>query len=113
MLIGIYSKLIAVISIIAVAMGAWMYVSHLRTENTLLTVRVNELNTKLSDQNAAIDTLKKDGDARVASGIIEITKAQTETARAKSKSIIIYKAKPSTLGNDCKSALDMINMATK
>jgi cell division protein FtsB len=108
-----YAKLIAAALILAAIIGAGLYVKNLQSKVVELTAQNTVLSTKLNDQNEAIKTLKQDADARLKAGEALIAAAQEETKKAKGRSTIIYKTKPSTPGDDCKSALDLVNTAVQ
>lgn len=109
MLSGMYLKLIGAGLIVAVVLGGVWYVDGLQDQITELTEKKIALETQISTQNAAIETWKAEADARLKAGEAALLAAQAETAVAKNKATIIYKWKPSTPGDDCKSALDLIN----
>lgn len=109
MLTGLYAKLIAAAIIVAAVLGAVWYVTSLQNEVKELTTQNTLLSSKLKDQNDAIDLLKQDADARVKAGEEAVKAAKEETKKAKGRATVIYKTAPSTPGNDCKSALDLIN----
>lgn len=111
MLTGMYIKLIAAGIIIAAVLGAVWYVNNLQDQVAELTTQNTVLSAKLKDQNDAIDVLKQDADTRLKAGEALIAAAQEETKKARGRSTIIYKTKPSTPGDDCKSALDLVNGA--
>jgi hypothetical protein len=104
-----YVKLIAAGIIIAAVLGAVWYVNNLQDQVAELTTQNTVLSAKLKDQNDAIDVMKQDADARVKAGEALVAAAKEETKRAKGRSTIIYKTAPSTPGDDCKSALDLVN----
>jgi cell division protein FtsL len=109
MFAGLYAKLIGVALIAAAVLGAWWYVHHLQTEVKDLTTQVTVLESKLKDQNDAVDALKKDADTRLASAKKDLDVAKAETVKAKGRSVIIYKTKPADPKDLCKSALDLVN----
>jgi peptidoglycan hydrolase CwlO-like protein len=109
MFAGMYVKLIAAAIIVAAVLGGVFYVKHLQSSVAELTTENATLTSKLVDQNNAIDALKQDADARLKAGEALIAAAKEETKKAKGRSTIIYKTKPSTPGDDCKSALDLVN----
>lgn len=113
MLSGLYIKLIAAAIIVAAVLGAVWYVKHLQGQVADLTAQNTILVDKLKTQNDAIDALKVDADKRVKAGEEAVAAAKAETAKAKGKATIIYKTKPSTPGDACKSALDLVNGAAK
>lgn len=109
MLAGLYAKLITAAAIIALVLAGVFYVKRLQAKVEHLTAENTLLQQSVKEQNDAVDQLKKDADARVKAGEAAIAAAQEATKKAKGKATIIYKSKPSTPGNDCKSALDLIN----
>lgn len=109
MLSGMYIKLIAASLIIAAVLGGVFYVRGLQGKVEDLTAQKIVLETQISTQNAAIETWKTDADARLKAGEAALLAAQAETVLAKNKATIIYKWKPSTPGDACKSALDLVN----
>jgi hypothetical protein len=113
MLSGLYLKLIAAAVVVAAVLGAWWYVSNLRSENARLTTEVTVLGTKLKDQNDAVIAMKEDADKRLAAAQGQLDAAKQETVAAKKRSTIIYKTVPSTPGDNCKSALDLVNGAAQ
>ena len=109
MFAGTYARLIMIaVIVMAVLSGVW-YVKHLQGQVEELTAKNIVLTQEIANQNAAVDALKKDADARVAAGEAAVKAAKAETAKAKGRAVIIYKKPPSTPGNDCKSSLDLIN----
>jgi hypothetical protein len=120
MLSGLYAKLIGIGLIVSACVGALLYVSHLQhavkdLEQQLITCAAqgNVLSQKILDQNAAVDAAKVVADKRVAEAKVLIDAAKAETVKAKKKATMIYKTPPSTPGNSCKSALDLINGVQK
>lgn len=109
MFAGMYARLIGIGLIVAAVLGAWWYVSSLRSENEELRTAKTVLETKIADQNAGIEALKREGEQRLAAAQVEIDAAQAATVAAKKKATIIYKQPPSTPGDNCKSALDIVN----
>lgn len=113
MLPGLYAKLIGAGLIVVAVLGAWWYVSNLRSENAELRETKIILEEKIKDQNAGIESLKKEGEERLAASKVEIESAQAATVAAKKKATVIYKTIPSTPGDSCKSALDLVNGDSK
>ena len=117
MLSGLYARLIGLAVILAALAGAWFYVHHLQTEVATLTTAKTLLEGKIKDQNDAVEALKRDADARLATAQAAIDAAKAETVAAKKKATIIYKTQPSTPGASCdadrKSTLDLLNGAAK
>lgn len=109
MLSGMYIKLIGAALIAAAVIGGYLYVTNLQDKVETLTSEKVALEGQIVTQNAAIDTWKKDADVRLAANEAALVAAQAETAKAKGKATIIYKWKPSTPEDSCKSALDLIN----
>lgn len=109
MFAGIYLKLIAAAVIVAAVLGGYMYVKHLQNENQRLTQELAIVGSKLSDQNAAVARLKTESDERLAAAQKDLQLAQAEAAKGKNRARVIYKSVPSTPGDDCKSALDLMN----
>ena len=98
----------AALGVLAIA-SAVFYVRHLKTDLQAAREKVTELQVKLKVQNEAILQMKKDSDAReiASKEMLEVAKKDADSARVRASSI--HKAQPSTPGNDCKSALDLIN----
>lgn len=113
MFVGMYSRLIGIGLIVSAVLGTWWYVSSLRAEVEDLRMKKSVLESKIADQNEAVLSLQRDGEQRLAAAKIEIEAAQAATVSAKKKATIIYKQSPSTPGNDCKSALDLVNEGAK
>jgi len=120
MITGLYARLIGVGLIVAALLGAFWYVKHLqgqvadlRQEVAVKEASIRQLSTAIDTQNAAIDSLKKDADARLAAAEAALVKARADTAAAKKKAGTIFKAKPSDPSNLCKSALDLVNGGAK
>ena len=113
MFAGMYARVIIIGLIVASVLGAWWYVSNLRSENAELLKAKIELEAKIIDQNAGIEALKTEGEQRLAAAKVEIEAAEAATVAAKKKATVIYKTKPSTPGDNCKSALDIINGVTE
>lgn len=120
MLTGLYAKLIDIGLIVATCLGAWWYVSHLQRtikglEQQLIicSAQGTVLTQKILDQNATVDAAKVEADTRVKAAKVQVDAAKAETVKAKKKAIVIYKTPPSTPGDSCKSALDLINGVQK
>ena len=109
MFAGMYARLIVIGLIVAAVAGGWWYVSNLQDENEELRTAKTVLEAKIADQNAGIEALKREGAERLAAAQVEIEAAQAATVVAKKKATIIYKTPPSTPGDNCKSALDIVN----
>lgn len=116
MFAGLYARLIGIGLIVAAVMGAWWYVHHLQSEVKDLTAAKIVLESKIKDQNDAVDALKKDADDRVKAGEVLVAAAKAETVKAKGKATVIYKTLPSQPGKTCeddrKSTLDLLNGVT-
>lgn len=114
---GLYAKLIAGGVALVLIISAWMYVTHLQAKNVALTAQVAVLNSKIKEQNDAVDKLKSDADARVKTAEILMKEAQDKAIVNKKSAQIIYRTAPSTPGKDCvadrKSALDLVNGVSK
>jgi ArsR family metal-binding transcriptional regulator len=120
MISGLYTRLIGIAIIVAACLGAWWYVSSLRStitalkaDNITLIAQGEVLAQKIKDQNAAADVFKADADNRLKAADAQLAAAKADTVNAKARATTIYKTPPSTPGNDCMSALDMINGVTK
>lgn len=113
MFAGMYAKLIGIALIVAAVLGGVLYVRNLQSKVQTLTTEKAVIEGKLKDQNDAIDVLKKDADVRLAAAQVAIDAAKDETVKAKKKAGIIYKLPPSTPGDNCKSALDLVNGASE
>ena len=109
MLAGIYIKLIAAAIIVAAVVGGYLYVRNLQDTVTELTVQMEVCGGKVRDQNAAIEALRLNAEARQKAAEVAIAEARAQTKKAQGKATVIYKTAPSTPGDDCKSALDLIN----
>ena len=106
-------KLILLAVVLVAIFGAYKYVTGLQDKVTNLQAEVTTLSTKLQTQNDAIIQMKKDATARIDSHKAELANAKKLADASKGKAQIIYKIKPSTPGDMCKSALDMINGSNK
>lgn len=120
MLSGLYAKLIGIGLIVAACLGAWWYVQHLQgsikdleQKLVICAAQGTVLTQKILDQNAAVDAAKVEADHRVAAAKVQIDAAKAETVKAKKKATVIYKTPPSTPGDSCRSALDLINGVQK
>ena len=113
MLAGLNLKIIGLLVVFAAILGAGWYIKRLQSQVEGLTTEKIVLENSIKIQNAAIDQLKVDSDARLAQAEIALKAAQDAVEKAKGRARIIYKTKPSTPGNDCKSALDLINEGVK
>lgn len=102
-------KLIAAAVIAALAIGLLIYIKHLQSTNADLHASVAVLTNKLNEQNSAVAAWKADADARLKAAASDLARAKEQAAKNKVKAQVIYKTAPSTPGNDCKSALDLIN----
>ncbi len=106
---GLYVRIAAIAVLVVALLGAVWYVHGLRSKIEDLEGQKTVLETKLKSQNDAIEQLKTDSDARIAAAQAELDKAKEEAEKAKGKATIIYKTKPSTPSDYCKSALDLVN----
>lgn len=115
MFAGLYARLIGLAAILALVVGAWWYVSHLRTQVKTLTADNIILVDKVKSQNDAVQRFKTEADSRLAITQAELTVAQASAAKINTKSKIIYKTVPSkgtsTCENDRQSSLDLLNAA--
>ena len=115
MLTGLYARLIGVAVILALVVGAYWYVSNLQGKVKTLTADNIVLQTKVETQNAAVETFKKEADARLLSAQVDLAAAQEAAAKIQTKSRIIYKTVPSkgteTCESDRASTLDLLNAA--
>jgi tRNA A37 N6-isopentenylltransferase MiaA len=113
MISGLYARLIGLAVIIALIGGTLFYIHKLNGKITDLTTQNAALTTKIEIQNAAVLQLKADSDKRVADAKVAVAAAQAQAAKNKAKATVIYKTTPSTPGNACKSALDLVNGGVK
>lgn len=115
MFTGLYARLIGIAAILALVVGAWLYVSHLRTEVKGLTAANTLLTEQVKTQNAAVDKFKVEADARLVSAKADLAVAQEAATKIQSRSKIIYKTVPTkgtaTCENDRTSTLDLLNAA--
>ena len=115
MLTGLYARLIGIAAILALVIGAYWYVTNLQGKVKTLTADNIVLQTKVEAQNAAVETFKKEADARLLSAQADLALAQEAAAKIQIKSRIIYKTVPSkgtaTCENDRASTLDLLNAA--
>lgn len=109
MFAGMYARLIGIGLIVAAVLGAWWYVSNLRSEITELHDANLILESKITSQNAGIESLKIEGEERLAEAQKTIDAAKAATVIARKKATVIYRTLPSTPGDNCKSALDLVN----
>lgn len=113
MLSPLMFKFIGALVVIAALFGAYKYVGHLKNEINELQTANTVLSTTLKTQNDAIDKLKKEADERLKSHEKELEQAKKEAQEHQGKAQVIYKTKPSTPGDGCKSALDLVNGVAK
>lgn len=111
-MIGLYAKLIAGGLVIAVAVGAWLYVGGLQSENVKLKSEVAVLGSKLNEQNQAVESWKAEADKRQRDGEAALKIAMEDTVKARAKASSFYKATPSS-PDSCKAALDLMNGGAK
>jgi uncharacterized protein HemX len=110
---GLNIKLIAALVIAAAIAGALFYVRGLQNDVKELTEKNIVLTTAIETQNKAVETLKADADNRLKAAGEQLAVAKAEAAKGKGKATVIFKTKPSTPGNACKSALDLVNGVAK
>jgi len=117
MFTGLYARLIGIAAILALVGGAWWYVHNLQTKNAALTTENILLNDKIKTQNAAVEKLKNEADARLANAQAELAVAQAQADKITTKSRIIYKTVPTkgtaTCEGDRQSTLDLLNTANQ
>lgn len=115
MLTGLYARLIAGAALLAVVVGAWWYVSNLRTQVKELTAANVILNAQVETQNAAVEKFKNEADARLVAAQADLIVAQEAASKIQIKSRIIYRTVPSrgtaTCENDRQSTLELLNAA--
>lgn len=104
-----YAKLIGAAAIAAAVISGWFYVQGLRSDNARLLLENNNIGLKLTDQNAAVEKLKREADEKLAAAQVALEQARRETIVARKRAQEIFRAKPSTPTDLCKSALDLIN----
>lgn len=109
MLSTLYVKLISGAALVLALWAGYSYVTGLQDKVATLgkdnAVLVEKLNTCSGMQLA----LKKTAEARVAAHAAQLKEAEEANKKALAKAKNYYTAKPSTPGDDCKSALDLIN----
>lgn len=109
-MIGTFSpRLLVYAAVCAAVLGAYFYVKHLQNEVETLTHDKQTLIAEIAVQNDAIQRFKAFADERVKAAEVELAKAAEETRKAKARATVIYKTVPSKPGDDCGSALDLIN----
>jgi hypothetical protein len=108
-----YLRLAGYAAVCAAVLGAYFYVTHLQKEVKTLTADKQALVNEIAVQNDAIQRFKQFADDRVKAAEAELAKAAEETRKARAKATIIYRTAPSKPGDDCGSALDLINGGTK
>jgi uncharacterized protein HemX len=124
MLAGLYAKLIGAGILVVALIGGYLYVSHLQTSNAeqaqriiILQAQVKGLGDQLVQQNAAVEKLKTEGEARLAQAQKDLEAAKAEAAKHTGKATVIYRTLPSVPGKSCEadrqSALDLMNGGSK
>jgi hypothetical protein len=108
---GLNFKLIAIVIAVIAIFGLYKYVGHLKGEIKDLEQQNTVLSTQIQSQNTAIQQWKDDADLRLKAAQDDLKVAKEAADKNKGQAQVIYKTKPSTPGNDCKSALDLINGA--
>ena len=106
-------KLIVGGLILLAVFGVFKYVKGLNTQISNLRDEKTQLETKLNMQNTAILQMKKESDERALTYKSELEQAQKQVHEAQKKAETIYKARPSTPNDSCKSALDLMNGGSK
>lgn len=102
-------QLITSAVVLVMAFGLYNHVENLNDELISERAKVVEISTKLRLQNDAVIQLKKDADLRIASHKKDLEAAKSQSAVIQGKAQIIYKTRPSTPDDSCRSALDLIN----
>lgn len=109
MFTGLYVKIAVGAAIVAALFFGVQYVRGLQDTVEELGKQNAVLNEKISDQNSAIELLSLEAKERLVAAQAEIEKAQAATVEARKRARIIYRTPPSTPGDSCKSALDLVN----
>lgn len=102
-------KLIALAVIVAIASYFVYNYNHMKSVIKEHEATITTLNNNIAAQNAAVDLLKKETDAKLALGAKALEEAKKNTVVLAGKATTIYKSLPSVPGNDCKSALILGN----
>jgi Tfp pilus assembly major pilin PilA len=116
-------SLIAIALLLAAIAGEYVYITVLKAEKATLVAEKAQIKTMLDEsqanlkqlqndiqaQNDAIDKLKKDGDARVAKGAVEVKKAQDTAAEYKRRADELLGRKPPQNVQKCDAANLLIN----
>lgn len=109
MLNSLYARLVGTLILVLMVWGGYMYISNLKTEILDLNQKLASTQTLLTARITELETIKKDAQARLDAAQIELDAAKIETSKAQQRARIIYKKPPSTPGDACKSALDLVN----
>jgi hypothetical protein len=118
------AKLIGFLVLVALCAGCWFYVRHLHAlitevedQNKVLVTENSSLKEAIKVQNTAVDKLKADSDARLASALSSLSKAKAETvsAQAKASSIRNIQAPAASASCEVKQSrtLDLLNGASQ
>lgn len=105
----LYIKLIAVAVVATVTIGAVQYVRGLKSDLEKCSTEKIQLETAIGLQNDAIEVLRKEGEERLQKAQQDLDAAKKEAEKNKNAARVIYRATPSTPGDSCKSALDLVN----
>lgn len=109
MLNSLYTRLVGTLILVLTVWGGYMYISNLKTEILDLNQKLASTQTLLTARITELETIKKDAHLRLEAAKSELNAAKSETAKAQQRARAIYKKPPSTPGDACKSALDLVN----
>ena len=113
MLPTLYLRLAIGAALLLAVLGGVYAIHHklttLKTDLAASQAKNADLTGKLQLQNDAVAALKSDADQRLARAQSDLEAAKTAASAASGKATIIYKTLPAVPGDDCRSALDMVN----
>jgi predicted nucleic acid-binding Zn-ribbon protein len=111
-----YLRLIGAALVAAAIGGSLWYVHSLKSEITdketeisTLTSRIAVTESKLKDQNAAVQAMADAASANAATHAKELQQAKAEASKGRAAAAVIYKIQPSVPNDDLKSTLDLLN----
>lgn len=109
MLNSLYMRVAGLLMLMLLICAAYLYISNLKTDLAAAQQKLSETNVLLDTRTAELELIKKDAQVRLNTAQAALDTARSETIKAQQRARAIYKKAPSTPGDACKSALDLIN----
>ena len=110
---GISPKVAGAILVALALLGTGFYIRHLKSSLADMTTERDAAVQQVELQNRAINQMKIESDEREQKARDLVKEAEAKAAPHIQKAQIIYRTKPSVPGDDCKSAMALINGESK